>query len=77
MVKRKTTTTYEYDKDGNVIKKTITEEVFEESSLNTLTYPNTTPYTPSPFYYCNDPTCSTSTKASDTSTTKTNVTIEG
>ena len=67
MVKRKTTTTYEYDKDGNVIKKTITEEVFEENSLNTLT----TPYYQSPFYYHNDPTCSTATK------TSTNVTIEG
>ena len=77
MVKRKTTTTYEYDKDGNVIKKTITEEVFEENSLNTLTNPCTTPYYPSPFYYHNDPTCSTSTKASDIVTTKTNVIIEG
>jgi hypothetical protein len=45
MIKRKTTTTYEYDKDGNVIKKTIVEEVFEES--NPLTYP----YNPTPFYY--------------------------
>lgn len=75
MIKRTTTTTtYEYDKDGNMIKKTIVEEVFEENN-NTLTYPNTTPYTPSPFYYCNDPT-STSTKASDVLTTKTNVTTE-
>lgn len=73
MVKRKTTTTYEYDKDGNVIKKTITEEVFEENN-SSLTYPNITPYLP--FYYCNDPTCSTATKASDVITTKTNVTIE-
>ena len=76
MVKRKTTTIYEYDKDGNIIKKTITEEFFEENN-SLLNYPNTTPYTPSPFYYCNDQTCTTATKASDVITTTTNVTIEG
>lgn len=45
MIKRTTTTTtYEYGKDGQVVKKTVVEEVYEENRNNSLTYPWLDPY---------------------------------
>ena len=49
MLKRKTTTTCEYDSEGKMIKKTIVEEIFEEE-LAQLT-PLTNPCNPNDTHY--------------------------
>lgn len=53
MIKRDVTeTVYEYDKEGKLIKKTVTE-THEEDNNTTVTWPYTNPYTRYPEIYCN------------------------
>ena len=53
MIKRDVTeTVYEYDKEGKLIKKTVTE-THEEDGNTTVTWPHTTPYWRWPEIYCN------------------------
>lgn len=69
MMKSRTTTTYEYDKDGNIVRETVVEEIFEENN-NKLTYPFSPSNPYSPFYY------TTTTAESINTTTTTNKTAE-
>lgn len=63
MIKRKTTTTYEYNKDGNVIKKTIVEESFEDENKPYQQYPLTNPCKPydTHEFWWNNPYCDSNT----------------
>ena len=83
MIKRTTTeTTYEYDKQGNLVKKTVTE-THEEEDNTILTYPST-PLNPCPnttpsdwwkqpyVTYSNGTTSDSSTINTTTTTTITN-----
>lgn len=53
MIKRDITeTVYEYDKEGKLIKKTVTE-THEEDNNTSITWPYTTPSWRWPEIYCN------------------------
>ena len=53
MLKRDITETiYEYDKEGKLVKKTVTE-THEEGSSTSITYPYTSPSWRWPEIYCN------------------------
>ena len=53
MIKRDITeTVYEYDKEGKLVKKTVTE-THEEDSNTSITYPYTSPSWRWPEIYCN------------------------
>lgn len=53
MIKRDITeTVYEYDKEGKLVKKTVTE-THEEDGTTTVTWPYTTPYWNWPQITCN------------------------
>lgn len=55
MIKRDITeTVYEYDKEGKLVKKTVTE-THEEDGNTTITWPYTTPYHPYVTCDTNDP----------------------
>lgn len=41
----RTETTYEYDKDGNIIKKTVVETHEEDNTIYSNPWVTTTPYT--------------------------------
>ena len=78
MIKRTTTTTtYEYDGDGKIIKKTIVEEVIEEQYQQLQQYPLTNPCKPNTHeFWWNQPYCdNNSTSGANPNLTTTTTTI--
>ena len=72
MIKRTTTTTYEYDNEGKIIKKTIVEEVIEEQLQQ---YPLTNPCKQHEFWW-QQPYCdNNSTSGANPNLTTTTTTI--
>ena len=79
MIKQtKTTTTYEYDGDGKIIKTTIVEEVIEEQYQPLQQYPLTNPCKPydTHEFWWNQPYCdNNSTSGANPNLTTTTTTI--